>query len=306
MFDLGKTRFVFYSPRDRESVKEVIADADIVINLIGKHYETRQPYQTKTFPYIGYKTNFSYANNNIDIPVMLAELCKEMQVDNFIHVSTAGASPDHGSEWMRTKYEGEQAVKEIYPWVTIVRPTQMFGPEDRFLNWFANMAKKFGTIPLVDGGHALTQPVYVCDVAETISRICDAPELFEGKTVDCFGPEDFSYKELAEFVTDITEKKTRMLHVPKSLMLSAANILKWERFPLVTPSLTEIWAEDFLPSLTKEGYENQVGHNKILTMENFGVKATPIEKQAFNYLHRFREGGHFGRIEGYHGYDRPA
>ena len=300
MFDLGKTRFVFYSPRDRESVKEVIADADIVINLIGKHYETMQPYQKKAFPYIGYRKNYSYANANIDIPAMLAEICKEMQVDNFIHVSSAGASPNHGSEWMRTKYEGEQAVKEIYPWATIVRPTQMFGPEDRLLNWFANVANKFGAIPLVDGGHALTQPVYVCDVAETISRICDDPSLFEGKTVDCFGPEDFSYKELAEFVIDITGQKPSLLSVPKPIMMTAAKILKWERFPLVTPSLSEIWSEDFLPAMTKEGYEAQVGVDKILTMENFGIKPTPIEKQAFNYLHRFRKGGHFGYVEGYH------
>jgi hypothetical protein len=31
-----------------------------------------------------------------------------------------------------------------------------------------------------------------------------------------------------------------------------------------------------------------------------GVKANPIEKEAFNYLHRFREGGHFIDAKGYH------
>jgi len=35
-------------------------------------------------------------------------------------------------------------------------------------------------------------------------------------------------------------------------------------------------------------------------MENLGVKATPIEKVAFKYLHRFRRGGHFILAGGYH------
>ena len=36
-YDLGRTRFVFYSPRDTESIKEVISDADVVVNIIGKY-----------------------------------------------------------------------------------------------------------------------------------------------------------------------------------------------------------------------------------------------------------------------------
>jgi len=35
-------------------------------------------------------------------------------------------------------------------------------------------------------------------------------------------------------------------------------------------------------------------------MADLGVVATPIEKIAFKYLHRFRKGGHFILAEGYH------
>lgn len=35
-------------------------------------------------------------------------------------------------------------------------------------------------------------------------------------------------------------------------------------------------------------------------MKDLGIDATPIEKIAFNYLHRFREGGHFVLTKGYH------
>jgi NADH dehydrogenase (ubiquinone) 1 alpha subcomplex subunit 9 len=54
---------------------------------------------------------------------------------------------------------------------------------------------------------------------------------------------------------------------------------------------------DYLPELTDEEYAAQT---EVFTMENLGVKATPIEKLAFKYLHRFRKGGHFILAEGYH------
>ena len=300
MFDLGRTKFVFYSPRDTESMREVIGDADIVINMIGKYYESMAPVQTETFPFVGYQKNFSFEDANVTIAKTIAELCLEMQVDNLIHVSSAAASPDAASEWARTKYEGEQAVKEVYPWATIVRPTQLFGHEDRFLNWFAYAASRFPVVPLVETGEALTQPVYVADVAATISRIVDDPASFVGKQVDCFGPKDYTYAEVAQFVYDITGQETRVTELPKSWVKSAAGFLQYERNPLFTPDLVELWSEDYTPTLAPEEYSEQKGSDQILTMESVGVKATPIEKIAFNYLHRFRKGGHFTMTEGYH------
>jgi NADH dehydrogenase (ubiquinone) 1 alpha subcomplex subunit 9 len=299
-FDLGRSRFVFYSPRDRESMRNVIADADIVVNMIGKYYESKAPYQTKTFPYVGYKTNFSFEDANVNIPKTIAELCLEMQVDNFIHVSSAAADPDSPSEWARTKFAGEEAIKEIYPWATIIRPTQMFGAEDKFLTVMANFGARYPCIPLIDGGHSLTQPVFVVDVARAINRICDSPSFFEGRRVDCFGPSDYSYQELADFVTDITLQRTRKVSIPKEIALPLANILQYQRNPPLTPDLVHLMSRDYLPAMTAEEYQAQRSKNAVFTLSDLHIKATPIEKIAFSYLHRFRAGGHFAKVEGYH------
>lgn len=47
------------------------------------------------------------------------------KVKRFIYVSAAGADPNSQSKRLRTKWIGEQEVKQIYPDVTIVRPTYM-------------------------------------------------------------------------------------------------------------------------------------------------------------------------------------
>jgi len=299
--ELGRAKFSFYSSRDKQSMADLIADADVVINMVGKYYDTKALEDTGKFPFLKYKVSTSVAEANVGVPKTIAELCTELQVDNLIHVSSAAASPDSSSEWARTKYEGEQEVLKAYPWATIVRPTQLFGHEDRLLNWFANMADRLPVIPLVDGGHALTQPVWVDDVARTINRIVDDPEKFEGRRVDCFGPQDYSYAELARFVYDITGQDPTLSDVPGEVVKYGANVMQYEGSPMLTPDMVDLLSEDYLPAMTAEGYAAQTTNNdKVFTMENLGVEATPIEKMAFKYLHRFRKGGHFILAQGYH------
>jgi len=303
-FDLGRTRYVFYSPRDRDSMKEVIADADIVINMMGKYYESEQLIQTDKFPYLGVKKNFTYHDTNVKLARTVAELCMEMQVDHMIHISSASASPDSKSEWSRTKYEGELAVKEAFPWATIIRPTQIFGKEDRLLNWFAKAQQGMRCVPLLyqDGGkESLIQPVAVGDVARAIRYVCEAPRMFEGRQIDCFGPTDFTYTELAKFVNDITEQNKPVLHIPLSTYRHLAKVFQYVRDPLIVPDLVEVWAENFLPTLAPEAYELQEDDaTKILTLADLGIQAKPVEKDAFGYLWYFRAGGHFDRAKGYH------
>lgn len=295
-FDLGRYRVAFYSPRDTDSMREVIADADIVLNLVGKTMETKMLVDTPKFPFFEVRTNFSLQDANVTIPRTIAELCAEMQVDNLIHFSCMSASPDSNSEYARTKYEGECAVKEVFPWATIVKPTQVFGHEDRLLNYYARHPNH----PFIDDGSALTQPVYVGDVAEVVARIVGDAASFEGKSIHLFGPADYTHKELAQFVYDITSQETNKFSLPKSWvkMLFASNPNVLARNPWLTPDKVELWSEDCVAAMSEKEYDRQ---KEILTLKSFGIKATPIEKVAFNYLHRFRKGGHFLLAEGYHG-----
>jgi NADH dehydrogenase (ubiquinone) 1 alpha subcomplex subunit 9 len=300
-FELGRSRFVFYSPKDVDSIREVIADADVVVNMAGKYHETGKPVAKSSFPYIKYQPNWTLYDTNVTLARTLAEVCKEMQVDHLVHVSSASASPTAKSEWSRTKYEGELAVKEAFPWATIIRPTQLFGRMDRLLNWFARMQTYYLMVPLVNGGKALTQPVWVGDVAKTILRVCDDPAKFEGREIDCFGPADYTYEELASFVNSITDRNVTTFDLPANYFKSLANILQWQRNPLLTPDLVDLWSENFLPRMDPEEYKKQAKDStKILTMEDLGIKALPIEKEAFGYLHAYRFGGHFFRTHGYH------
>lgn len=71
-----------------------------------------------------YKKEKDFEDANIHAPIAIAKAVKNNpNVKRFIHVSAAGADPNSQSKRLRTKWIGEQEVKEICPDVTIIRPT---------------------------------------------------------------------------------------------------------------------------------------------------------------------------------------
>jgi NADH dehydrogenase (ubiquinone) 1 alpha subcomplex subunit 9 len=162
------------------------------------------------------------------------------------------------------------------------------------------MAKFYRCVPLLEDGKALTQPVWAVDVARTIHRITDDPKKFEGRTVDCFGPSDYTHEELAKFVLELIESDKPIVNLPKSVYMRWAKFMNYQAQILMNEDFAKLWSADYLPAMTPDQYRAQTTDDRILTMEDVGITATPIEKEAFNYLHRFRKAGHFGRVAGYH------
>jgi NADH dehydrogenase (ubiquinone) 1 alpha subcomplex subunit 9 len=95
--------------------------------------------------------------------------------------------PD-GSKYLKTKYEGELAVKEEFPDATIFRPADIFGQEDRFMRYYAHFWRRtFQWMPLWHRGEkTIKQPVYVSDVAQGVINALRDPESV-GKTYDIVG-----------------------------------------------------------------------------------------------------------------------
>ena len=77
------------------------------------------------------------------------------------------------SEYLRSKGRGEavlqRAAAESALELTMLRPSVIFGAQDKFLNLFARLQAVFPVMPLA-GAHARFQPVWVDDVATAIVR----------------------------------------------------------------------------------------------------------------------------------------
>jgi NADH dehydrogenase len=110
--------------------------------------------------------------------------------------------------YLRSKGQGEAALMQAAKGgadggtgfaLTVLRPSVIFGAEDKFLNLFAKLQKVFPLMPLA-GAHAKFQPVWVQDVAAAV--VCSlqdrAAALQNPRVVELCGPDVYTLKELVQ------------------------------------------------------------------------------------------------------------
>jgi NADH dehydrogenase (ubiquinone) 1 alpha subcomplex subunit 9 len=290
MFDQGQLGLLPFSPRDEESIIKSLQNSDVVVNMIGKYYETKHIVPTRRADGSLSRINYSFEDVHVNIPANIARLAKKAGVKTFIHVSALAGSATSASAWSRSKFHGEAAVKKEFPEAIIVRPATVFGPEDRFLNLIGEAAKRLPFYALINGGSTSLQPVYCVDVGKALMSIVRNHTSFEGKTFELVGPAEYSYKEAVELVADITGNDKPLVDVPIAVANLVSSILDQTIQPIITTDEIIQMTEDVLPSKA----------NGILTLADVGIEPAAMDNHAFEYIHRFRSGGHFQLVQGYH------
>jgi len=293
-FDLGQVAMMPFSPRNEDSIRAAVANSDVVINLIGKHYDTKHLVPTRRADGNLSRINYTIDASNAEVVERVARISKEAGVKRYIHVSAMSADENGASQWARSKAKGEKLVREAFPGAIIVRPSTCFGTEDRFLNWYGNAASTLGIMPLLDGGKALVQPVHSNDVGKALYTLCRAPDV-EGKTYTLFGKEDYTQREVAEFVADITTLHPRLVNLPVSIARKIGKAVGFFPYPVITEDEVIHAATDIVPPSPEQLEAENIG-----TLHDLGIEPTSMERAAFSYLHRFRPGGHFTIVSGYY------
>ncbi|MBS0385384.1 MAG: complex I NDUFA9 subunit family protein, partial [Proteobacteria bacterium] len=123
--DVGQIQLVQANVRFPDSVDAALEGADAVVNLVAVlHEKGKQNFQTL----------------HVDAARTMADAARRRGVERFVQMSALGAAAK-GSRYARTKFAGEDAVRERVPTATVLRPSIIFGPEDHFFNRFAQMAR---------------------------------------------------------------------------------------------------------------------------------------------------------------------
>ena len=251
---------------DQKNVEQVLKNCDLVINLVGILYETR-------------KQKFDQIHSQF--PNLLSKLCNELGIKNLVHISALGVKEKHNSKYIQSKLQGEKNIQENFKPSVILRPSIVFGPEDKFFNTFASIAQFSPFLPLVGGGKTKFAPIYVVDVANFIAKAIELNNS-EPKIYELGGPKNYSFKELMEILLIEIKKKRLLLPVPFSVARFQSYFLQMMPNPLLTPDQVEL-----------------LKHNNIVsgdypTLKDLGVTGTPIQTILPKYIYRFRTGGQFG------------
>lgn len=187
-----------FSPRDEQSIYEAVKNSDVVINLIGKDYETEHLVSSVRPDGSRSRINYSFEDTNVTTARTIARISKEAGVKGFIHMSAMAANLNSKSEWSRTKAKGETAVRLEFPEAVrqrqiisflestqfrmillqiIVRPATVFGPEDKFLNLVGSAVEHLPFLPMINKGRNRVQPVHCSDIGVAVNRIINVSSL---------------------------------------------------------------------------------------------------------------------------------
>lgn len=208
-----------------------------------------------------------FAQAHVELPQAIVSACRAAGVRRLVHMSSLGASPQAPSEYLRSKGVGEQAVFAAEDLdVTVFRPSVVFGPEDRFLNRFAELARWFPVLAL-PCPQARFQPVYAGDVALAIAASLD-DMVSHGWRYDLGGPREYTLRELVELVCRITGRRRSIIGLPGGLARMQAWLL--EHLP------GKLMSRDNLDSMTVPSVTS--------APFPFGIQPQPIEAVLPSYL----------------------
>ncbi|XP_009001694.2 NADH dehydrogenase [ubiquinone] 1 alpha subcomplex subunit 9, mitochondrial [Callithrix jacchus] len=261
MGDLGQLLFMEWDSRDKDSIRRAVQHSNVVINLIGRDWETK---------------HFDFADVYAKIPQAIAQVSKEAGVGKFIHVSHLNADMKSSSKYLRNKAVGETVVREAFPEAIIIKPSDIFGREDRFLNHFSNM-RRFGPIPLVSlGWKTVKQPVYVSDVSKGIMNAIKDPHA-SGKTFAFVGPNRYLLFDLVKYIYAVTHRLFLPYPIPRFAYRWIARIFEISPFE---PWTTRDKVERI--HITDMKFPNLPG------LEDLGIQPTPLELKAIEVLRLHR------------------
>jgi len=264
MGDLGQIVRMEWDIRNEKTIAECVRHSDTVINLVGRDYETK---------------NFDFQSVHTVGTELIAKIAKESGVERFIQVSHLNASESSPSKFYATKAEGEKRVKEVFPEATIVRPSALFGYEDKFLT---NMA----VWPIwwrLNHGETTVRPVHVMDVAQALVNLTQVPQAELSRTLNLPGPVTYTYEYLLELVASVTvEPVSKAPVVPKRLALLLAKLGESVWWPTLSPD--EV-IRRYINDSDVPGDWDAVGI----------PEPAEVESLAITYLRRYRAAANFVR-----------
>ncbi len=274
---VGQIHAVQANVRFPDSVARAVEGADAVVNLVAILAKSGR----QTFEAV-----------HVAGARAIAEAARAAGARSLVHVSAIGADKGAKANYARTKWAGEAAVLERFPDAVILRPSLVFGPEDQLFNRFAALAGYSPFLPLIGGGRAKLQPVYVGNVAAAIAAALGG-KARPHTVYELGGPEIVTWRQLLERTMAWSGRKRLFLRVP----FWAAKLGALLTLPL--PNSLRPLTVDQVRLLQADNVVSKVAEAEARTLAGLGVVPLhTMETVVPVYLERFQSHGQFAHYRG--------
>jgi uncharacterized protein YbjT (DUF2867 family) len=226
---------------DERGLEGAFAGADGAVNAISLYIE----HGSETFHAV-----------HVEAAARIARAARQAGIRRFVHISGIGADTASPSAYIRSRGEGEAAVRAAFPGAVIVRPAVMFAADDAFVTTILRLLRSLPVYPIFGDGRTRLQPVRADDVAAAIAQILrqrHAPY----PVYELAGPRVYSYEELVRTIARIAGLRPVLMRIPFALWGALAGVA--ERLP--QPPLTRNQVE--LMQIDTTAAENLPGFSSL-------------------------------------------
>ncbi len=272
---VGQVEPVLCNIRDDASVAAAMRGADAVVNCVG------------ILNAVG-KNKFDAVQATGAGRV--ARLAAAEGVAHLVHISAIGADKASDSAYAASKGAGEAAILAAFPAAVILRPSVIFGNEDKFFNRFAGMARMSPVLPLF-GANTKFQPVHVEDVAAAAAKGAlgqAAPGIYE-----LGGPDQATLAGLMGEMLKVIHRRRLILPLPRlagRLLGFGADMVQAFTLGLIENKL-----------LTRDQVKNLYRDNVVAPdakgFADLGITPSAIGAVLPDYLWPFRPSGQYDAIK---------
>ena len=251
---------------EEKKIRNLFKKTDICINLIGILFEK--------------KKGNTFKNIHTIFPTLLSKLCKQYNLEQFIHLSALGINEAVDSNYAQSKLEGEKNILKNFPLATILRPSVVYSVDDKFTTSFMTLLNRLPIFPLYYGGKTKFAPMHCSDLTDTIHYVIS--NRIQSNIIECVGPEEISFKELLEKLLRLIDKRRILLPFPLVLAKFSAKFFEMLPNPLLTSDQLKLLKYDNIQS------------GKYKTNSDLGVPSVRFfEKEVKKYCFMWRDGGQF-------------
>ena len=246
-------------------LRKLSAGQHAVVNLVGLLHG-------RSGPPTAYGPDFAKAH--IELPKRIADACVAQGGRRMVQISALGVTVDGKrnlpSRYLRSKAACEQSLSSTLGLdLTIMRPSVVFGREDKFLNLFASLLAIAPLMTLPKAG-AKFQPVWVEDVAHAVVVALSDPRMI-GKTYDLVGPKVYTLLELVQFCGKYSGHNRPLIGLPDWLGRLQATAIEFAPGP--TLMSRDNFDSMMIDNVSKSGFS-----------EDFGFSPASLEAIAPTYL----------------------
>ncbi len=155
----------------------------------------------------------------------MVDAAQRAGVERFVFFSALGASEHHRARLFRAKALAEQAVRESAMRTTVIAPSLVYAPGDRWLTLIERLSL-LPLVPISGRGRAVCQPIWAEDVAGCVVGALRTSNNTPHECYELGGPQTMTYNELLNTVLSSLDRERPLLPIPTPIVSRTLRLLE--------------------------------------------------------------------------------